>query len=47
MPEGWSHIKDSGDFIKKLKNIDHIPQDAIMVKRVPPVYILVFLMMLV
>ena len=31
MPEGWSHIKDSGDFIKKLKNIDHIPQDAIMV----------------
>ena len=29
--EGWSYIKDSGDFIKKLKNIDHIPQDAIMV----------------
>ena len=22
---------DSGDFIKKLKNIDHVPQDAIMV----------------
>ena len=31
MQEGWSCIKDSGDFIKKLKNIDHIPQDAIMV----------------
>ena len=29
--EGWSYIKDSGDFIKKLKNIDHFPQDAIMV----------------
>ena len=29
--EGWSYIKDFGDFIKKLKNIDHIPQDAIMV----------------
>ena len=25
------HIKDSGDFIRKLKNIDHIPQDATMV----------------
>ena len=31
MVKGWSCIKDSGDFIKKLKNIDHIPQDAIMV----------------
>ena len=30
MQEGWSYIKDSGDFVKKLKNIDHIPQDAIM-----------------
>ena len=28
--EGWSYIKDSGDFIKKLKIIDHILQDAIM-----------------
>ena len=25
------HIKDSGDFIRKLKNINHIPQDATMV----------------
>ena len=31
MQEGWSYIKDSSDFIKKLKNIDHIPQDTIMV----------------
>ena len=31
MQEGWSYIKDFGDFIKKLQNIDHIPQDAIMV----------------
>ena len=31
MQEGWLYLKDSGDFIKKLKNIDHIPQDAIMV----------------
>ena len=32
MQEVWSYIKDAGDFIKKLKNIDDIPQDAIMVK---------------
>ena len=31
MQEGWSYIKDSGDFIKKLKNIDNIPQDTTMV----------------
>ena len=31
MQEVWSYIKDFGDFIKKLQNIDHIPQDAIMV----------------
>ena len=31
MEEGWSYIKDSGDFINKLKNIGHNPQDAIMV----------------
>ena len=29
--ESWSYIKDSGDFIKKLKDFDHIPQDANMV----------------
>ena len=34
MQEGWSYIKDSGDFIKKLKNLDHILQDAIMVTAV-------------
>ena len=31
MQERWSYIKDSGDFIKKLKNTNHIPQNAIMV----------------
>ena len=31
MQEGWSYIENSGDFNKKLKNIDHIPQDAITV----------------
>ena len=31
MQEIRSYIKDSSDFIKKLKNIDHIPQDDIMV----------------
>ena len=31
MREGWSYIKDSGGFIRKLKNIDHIPQDAIVI----------------
>ena len=31
MQEGWSYIKGSSDFTKKLKNIDYIPQDAIMV----------------
>ena len=31
MQKSWSYIKDSGHFTKKLKNIDHIPQDAIMV----------------
>ena len=30
MQEGWSYIKDSGDLIKKLKDIDHIPQYAVM-----------------
>lgn len=31
MQEGWSNIKDSEDFIKKIKNIDSIPEDAILV----------------
>ena len=30
MQERWSYIKDSGDFIKKLRNIDHIPQEAMV-----------------
>ena len=30
--QGWSYIKDSGDFVEKLKNIDPIAQGAIIVK---------------
>ena len=47
MQEGWSYIRDSGDFIKKLKNIVHIPQDVIMVTADIVDLILVYLMMLV
>ena len=32
LQEGCLYIKDSVGFIKKLKNIDHIPPDTIMVK---------------
>ena len=31
MQEGWPYIKSSSDLFKKLKNIDHSPQDVIMV----------------
>ena len=31
MQEGWLYIKDSDDFIKKLNNINYIPQDVRMV----------------
>ena len=31
MREGWPYIKEFGGFITKLKNIDHISQDAIMI----------------
>ena len=32
MRESQSYVKDSSDFTKQLKNIDHIPLDAIKVK---------------
>ena len=32
MQNGWSCIKDSGDFIKKINNLDSIPENAISVK---------------
>ena len=28
---GWSYVKDSGDFIKKINNLDSIPENAILV----------------
>ena len=31
MQERWSYIKDSGDFLKKIKNIGKIPEGAILV----------------
>ena len=31
MQESWSYIKDSNDFIKKVKNLKDIPQDALLV----------------
>ena len=31
MQKGWSYIKGSGDFIKKINNLDLIPENAILV----------------
>ena len=31
MQESWSYIKDSNDFIKKVKNLKDIPQDTLLV----------------
>ena len=31
MQNGWSYVKDSGDFIKKINNLDSIPENAILV----------------
>ena len=31
MQSGWSYIKDSVDFLKKIKNVDNIPENAILV----------------
>ena len=31
MQRSWSYIKDSGDFIEKIKRITNIPGDAILV----------------
>ena len=30
MQSGWSYVKDSGDFIKKINNLHSIPQNAIL-----------------
>ena len=29
MKNSWSYLKDSGDFLKKMKNISSIPEDTI------------------
>ena len=31
MQNSWSYIRDSGDFIDKIKRIKNIPKDAILV----------------
>ena len=31
MQREWSYIKDSGDFIKKIRNLSSIPDNAILV----------------
>ena len=31
MPESWSYVKESGDFLEKIENIGKIPEGAIMV----------------
>ena len=31
MQSGYSYIKDSGDFLKKIKNVGNIPENAILV----------------
>ena len=31
MQNGWSYTKDSGDFIKKINNLDSISKNAILV----------------
>ena len=31
MQESWSYVKDSGDFLKKIKSIGKIPEGAILV----------------
>ena len=31
MQDSWSYIKDSGDFLKKIKNIGKIPEGALLV----------------
>ena len=31
MQRGWSYIKNSGDFIKKARNLGSIPKNAILI----------------
>ena len=34
MQNSWSYIKDSGGFLKKIRNVGNIPENAIMVTSV-------------
>ena len=31
MQNGWSYIKDYGDFLKKIGNVSNVPENAILV----------------
>ena len=31
MENGWLYIKDSGEFLKKIRNVGNIPENAILV----------------
>ena len=46
MQRSWSYIKDSGDFIDKIKGIRNIPENALQLQLTWLVYTRVFLIML-
>ena len=46
MQKSWSYIKDSGDFIDKIKGIRNIPENALQLQLTWLVYTRVFLIML-
>ena len=46
MQRSWSYIKDSGDFIDKIKGIKNIPENALQLQLTWLVYTRVFLIML-
>ena len=46
MQRSWSYIKDSGDFIDKIRGIRNIPENALQLQLTCLVYTRVFLIML-
>ena len=46
MQKSWSYIKDSGDFIDKIKGIKNIPENPLQLQLTWLVYTRVFLIML-